>query len=101
MEKEFGNDIITLTDEDGNEIELEHLDTYEEDGETYMAFIPADADDLDSYDLMILKIEHDEQEDEDILVSLEDEDEERHIFEIFSQRLESMFDDDEEIEEEE
>ena len=34
MSEEYGNDFITLTDEDGNEIELEHLDTVEYNGQT-------------------------------------------------------------------
>ena len=41
MEELFGPDFITVTDEDGNEFELEHLDTLEHEGETYMAFSPA------------------------------------------------------------
>ena len=41
MSEEYGNDFITLTDEDGNEIELEHLDTVEYNGQTYLAFLPA------------------------------------------------------------
>ena len=39
---EYGNDFIVLTDEDGNEVELEHMDTVEYNGEVYMAFIPAE-----------------------------------------------------------
>ncbi|MBR4878876.1 MAG: DUF1292 domain-containing protein [Clostridia bacterium] len=99
MENEFGNNIYTLTDEDGNEIALEHLDTYEIGDETYMAFLPANADDLDEYELLVLKIEHDEESDEDILVSIEDEEEEQKIFDIFAERLENMFEDEEEDEE--
>ena len=38
MSEEFGPDFITVTDEDGNEFELEHLDTLEYNGQTYMAF---------------------------------------------------------------
>ena len=94
MEKEYGNDYIVLTDEDGNEIELEHLDTYEINDQTYMAFIPAETD-LESYDLMILKVEHDKESDEDILVSIEDEDELNKLFQIFSERLENLFEDEE------
>ena len=41
MSEEFGPDFITVTDEDGNEFELEHLDTLEYNGQTYMAFFPA------------------------------------------------------------
>lgn len=38
MSEGFGPDFITITDEDGNEFELEHLDTIEYNGQTYMAF---------------------------------------------------------------
>ena len=41
MSEGFGPDFITITDEDGNEFELEHLDTIEYNGQTYMAFFPA------------------------------------------------------------
>ena len=98
MENEFGNNIYTLTDENGQEIALEHLDTYELGDETYMAFLPANADDLDEYELRILKIEHDDEADEDILVSIEDEEEEQKIFAIFEERLENMFEDEEDEE---
>ena len=36
MESEYGNDILTLTDEDGNELEFEHIATVELDGQTYV-----------------------------------------------------------------
>jgi hypothetical protein len=39
MSEEYGNDFITLTDEEGNQLELEHLDTLEYNGATYMAFV--------------------------------------------------------------
>jgi hypothetical protein len=32
MSEEFGSDFITITDDDGNQYELEHLDTLEIDG---------------------------------------------------------------------
>lgn len=41
MSEEYGADFITITDEDGNEFELEHLETIEYNGQTYMAFFPA------------------------------------------------------------
>ena len=41
MSEEFGPDFITVTDEDGNEFELEHVDTLDYNGQTYMAFFPA------------------------------------------------------------
>ena len=41
MNEEFGPNFITVTDEDGNDIELELLDVLEHKGQTYMAFFPA------------------------------------------------------------
>ena len=42
MSEEYGNDFVTLIDEDGNEVEFEHIDTVEYNGVTYLAFIPAE-----------------------------------------------------------
>ena len=63
----YGNDFLTLTDDEGNQLELEHLDTLEYEGETYMAFIPAEMSLSDEYELMILRVEPDEQTGEEIL----------------------------------
>ena len=41
MSEEYGANFITVTDEEGNEFELEHLDTIEFQGQTYLAFFPA------------------------------------------------------------
>ena len=100
MSEEYGNDFITLTDEDGNEIELEHLDTVEYNGQTYMAFLPAEMSLEDAYELFILKVEL-EDDGEEVLVSLDDEDEEAEMFQIFSERLEETFDDGDESEDSE
>ena len=40
MNEEYGPDIITLTDDDGQEFEFEILDTLEHNGETYYALYP-------------------------------------------------------------
>ena len=94
MSEEFGPDFITVTDEDGNEFELEHLDTLEYNGQTYMAFIPAEMSLEDAYELMIMKVEL-EDDGEEMLVTLDDEDEEAELFQIFSERLEETFEDEE------
>ena len=100
MSDEFGPSFITLTDEDGNEIELEHLDTVEYNGQTYMAFLPAEMSLEDAYELFILKVEL-EDDGEEVLVSLDDEDEEAEMFQIFSERLEETFEDGDESEDSE
>lgn len=94
MSEEYGNDYVTLTDEDGNELELEHLDTLEYKGNTYFAFIPAEMQVEESYELIIMKAE--EENGEEILVTLDDEDELDEMFQIFSERLEETFEDGEE-----
>ena len=47
MSEEFGPDFITITDEEGNDIELELVDALEHNGQTYMAFFPAVEEDGD------------------------------------------------------
>jgi len=91
MSEEYGNDYVVLTDEDGKEIELEHLDTVEYNDNIYMAFIPAEMSLEESYELIIMKVE--KEDGEDILVTLDDEDELDEMFQIFSERLEDAFED--------
>lgn len=93
MSEEFGPNFITLTDEDGNEVELEHLDTLEYEGETYMAFVaanetPEEVLDEESAELIILKVET-EADGEEMLVTLEDDDLLETIFDLFVERLEA------------
>ena len=94
MSEEYGNNFVVLTDENGKEIELEHLDTVEYNGQTYMAFIPAEMSVADAYELIIMKTEL-EENGEEMLVTLDDEDEEAELFQIFSERLEETFEEEE------
>ena len=90
MSEAFGPDFITITDEDGNDIELEFMDALEHNGVTYMAFFPAvaeDAPDEDSeeYGLIILK---EIQENGEALLSTLDSDEElNQVYDLFMERL--------------
>ena len=98
MSEEYGNDIVTLTDEEGNEIELEHLDTLEYNGGIYMAFVPVvenPEEVLDeSMELVILKVQ--EEDGEELLVTVDDDNEAENVFELFAKRLENVYFDDEE-----
>ena len=86
MSDDFGNDFVTIIDDEGNEFELEHLDVLEVGGELYMAFVPADMDeDDDDFGLVILKV--DTQGDEEVFVSVDDEDELNTVYELFVERL--------------
>ena len=92
MDKGYGSDFISITDDDGNEFELEHIDTIEEGGETYMVFLPADMDvDDDDYGVVILKAV--EEDGEEVFRTVDDDDELRRIHDIY---LERLFDEEEE-----
>ncbi len=101
MSEEFGPDFITLTDEEGNEFELEHLDTLELNGETYMAFLPAEYEDADSskqleeddLGLIILKVIQEDGEEQ--LSTLDSEEELEAVYERF---MEVLFADEDEEE---
>ena len=89
MSEEYGADFITITDEDGNEIELEFLDTLEYQGQTYMAFFPtveegADEDSED-YGLIILKVL--KEDGEDILSTLDSDEELDAVYDRFMEEL--------------
>ena len=85
MSEEYGNDFITLSDEEGNEMEFEHLDTMEYNGDTYMAFIPAEMSLSDEAELVILKVVT--ENDEEVLISVDDELLLNTLFEEFTARL--------------
>ena len=94
MSESYGPDFITVTDEDGNEIELEFLDTLEYNGQTYMAFFPtveegADEDSED-YGLIILKVL--EENGEEILSTLDSDEELDAVYDRF---MEELFQDEE------
>ena len=90
MSEEFGSDFITITDDDGNEYALEHLDTLELDGVYYLAFLPADVDeDDDRFGLIIMKQET--EDGESFLVVPEDEE----LDFVYQRFMERLFEDDE------
>lgn len=95
MSEEFGPDFITVTDEDGNDIELELLDALEHNGQTYMAFFPAvpeGADEeSDDYGMVILKSIT--ENGEELLSTLDSEEELTEVYDLF---MEMLFQDEEE-----
>ena len=94
MIEEFGNDFITIIDDDGQEFELEILDSMDYNGSTYVAFLPANMDENDpDYGLVILRsvIENGEE----LFESVDDEDELNDVYEHF---MVLLFDDEDEEE---
>ena len=86
MSGDYGNDFITIIGDDGDEFELEHLDTVEINGDLYMAFVPADMDEDDEdFGLIILKVI--KRDDEEIFATVDNEDELNIAYELFVERL--------------
>lgn len=95
MKDQFGNDFISVTDDDGNEFELEHLDTLEYNGAIYMAFLPADMDENDDdYGMIILKVIN--ENGEEILATVDDDQEMEAVYNTFMEQLFSEEDEEEE-----
>ena len=90
MSEEFGPNFITLTDEDGNEIELEYVDAIEVDGQTYMAFFPTVDDEADEaaaeeFGLVILKSIT--ENGEELLSTLDSDEELTRVYDLFMEQL--------------
>ena len=97
MDDSFGPDFITVTDEEGNDFELEMVDSLEHNGITYYAMFPAveedeatgqpkdvDADD-EEYGLIIMKtiVENGEE----LLSTLDSDEELDTVYELFMERF--------------
>lgn len=86
MSEEYGSDFISVTDEEGNEFELEHLGTLEHEGTTYMCFVPADMDEDDEdFGMIILKVTT--VDGEELLADVDDEAELTRIYDLFMEEL--------------
>lgn len=102
MAEEYTPELYTLEDEEGNEQMFEMLDAMEYEGEKYFALTPyyENPDEMlgDSGEVVILK--SDFEGDEEIMVSIDDDEEYEKIGEIFMKRIEEMFEFDDEDEHE-
>ena len=91
MNDEFGPNFVTLTDDEGNDIELEYVDALEHNGTTYMAFFPVveedseDEDNEEEYGLVILKSQM--ENGEEFLVTIDDEEEIDKVYDLFMEQI--------------
>ena len=79
---------VVLNDEDGNEVVFEFLDLIEYENSDYVVLLPED--DTDG-EVVILKLEMDEEADMETYSAVEDEDTLTAIFEIFRERFANNF----------
>ncbi len=85
--------IITLSDSEGNEIDFEILDIFPYEGTDYAALLPLD-DESDSPEVTILEVVHaqDEDSEDDQLCGLNDEALLSSVFNAFMERNKESFD---------
>jgi len=92
MSEEERDDIIVLIGEDGEEVEFEHLDTVELNGNEYVVLLPMDEEEDEEVDeVVILKVDHNEAG-EDSFITVDDDDELNRVFEEFKSKMEEEYD---------
>lgn len=89
LEEEELDDLVYLTDEDGNEVAFEYLDTIDYQGNLYAVLIAADEEEDE---VQILQLEGDpEEEDEVGSFLVEDEAVAQAVFDIFRERNKDIY----------
>ena len=91
IEGEEVDNIVMLSDEEGNEVQFEFLDLIEYNEEEYVILLPVE-DEISEEpgEVVILKVES-TSEDEESYVSVEDEEVLNNVFEIFKEKFKDEF----------
>ena len=81
---------IILNDENGEEVPFEFLDLIEYDGEEYVVLLPKDESE-DAGEVVILKVDETDSEDEEAYTSVDDEGTLQAVFNIFREKFKDEF----------
>ena len=90
-EMEELDNIIVLNDEEGKEVQFEFLDLVEYENEEYVVLLPIEDAEDDAGEVVILKVEDTESEDEESYVSVDDQETLNTVFEIFKEKFKDEF----------
>lgn len=88
--EEYEVEIITLEDDLGNEQDFEFLDVVEYEGDEYIILLPVEGEDEEKNEVMILRIESVDDENENY-VGIDDEEVLQKVFDIFKKRYENDY----------
>lgn len=80
-------EILSLTDEEGNEVQFEYLDCIEYCGKEYLVLLPANDD---SSEIVILEVEPVDEENENY-VAVSDQDTLDAVYAIFKEHFKDVF----------
>ena len=98
-QEEYGADLVTLVDDEGNEHEFEIVDTLDLNGQRYVALVaslpeseeaPGEDEEVEDGELVVLKAVTEGEE--EFLEAIEDEAEFDEVASLFMARLEDDFD---------
>jgi len=95
QEQEYEMNVFTLTDEDGNELDFEVIAQYEKNGQRYFAMLPVEDEENDSEFLEYIILKLAVEDGEEILVTVDDDDELDDIADYFDDLLANEIDYDE------
>lgn len=86
MNEDFGADMLTIEDEEGNLFELEVLGSFEHNDQEYLAALPADMEETDpDFGIILLRIE--EEDGAEVYASIDDDDELDAVYQTYMQIL--------------
>ena len=88
MSELFGDDFITITDEDGVEYELEVLCSVEYQGKTYLGVCSADTEEDAELEVSVLKVTM--EDGEEILEAVTDEEELAAVYDLLLEEYENQ-----------
>lgn len=94
LPEDYSPDILTLTDEDGQEFSFEVLDAADHNGERYLAVVPYAENSKEKLEedasLIIMRVG--EENGEEYLDVVDDDEELYEVSELFAHRLEELYD---------
>lgn len=85
---EYGDNIISISDDEGNDFELLVLDEADMNGVHYLALTEAkNPEEEKNLEVIILKVIQDEESGEDLLSTVDSDDELEAIYQIFEDQM--------------
>ena len=91
MSEEYGNDFVTLIDEDGNEVTFEVIDALDHKGVHYLAVVEYTENEEDAEDAQLVILSVGEDDEGEYLDVVEDDETLLEVSKLFEQRLSDQF----------
>ena len=94
-EEEFDEEldnIVVMTDDEGNEVEFEFLDLIEYEGNDYVVLLPTEPSGEEEDEVTILKVDDTGDDEYENYVGVDTEEELVAVFNIFKERFKDVFD---------